>query len=81
MIRFHRNRLNSDLQTLVQTNLQSIQDNESLNNFVGSPEATEMTNKILELRDSVYDSMKFLTDNNRLGSNSDIVYLVNKVQI
>lgn len=73
--------LKTDLETLVQQNLQDIQSNEDLYNYLNTPEATDLTSKILELRDKVYDSLKFLTDNNRLGSNNDIVYIVNKVQI
>ena len=75
------NQINSDLRTLVSDNLNSINTNEQLSNFLNSSESTDLSNKILELRDKVYDSIKFLSDNQRLGRNEDIVYLVSKVQI
>lgn len=75
------NNINSELQTLVQENLNNIQSNEDLYDFLNTPDATNLNSKIIELRDTVYNSVKFLADNHRLGSNNDIIYLVNKVQL
>lgn len=77
----HLNQLTIDLQTIVEQNKIAMQSNEELNTFLNTVEAQDLSTKIVELRDSVYLSLKFLTDNHRLGSNNDMVYIVNKVQI
>lgn len=71
----------ADLEALVAQNLISIQNNGELNSLLQSEPATSLSNNILELRDDVYNALKFLSDNGRLGSNNDILFEIDMTQI
>lgn len=73
--------LSSDLQSLVADNANKIQANQNLMNVITSQPSVSLSNKIVELRNNVYSSIKFLADNHRFGSNTDIVYVMSKVQL
>lgn len=73
--------LHSQIQTIVTVNKELTHQNNDLHTLLESQPAKDLSDKILELRDTTYASLKFLTDNNRFGTNQDLVYIVNKVRI
>jgi uncharacterized HAD superfamily protein len=71
----------AELESLVVSNASALKQNHSLKDFVYSAPVQELSNKILELRNLTYDSIKLLSSNGRFGTNKDTVYMINKVQL
>lgn len=75
------NDMKDDLANVIQSNQQSIQDNQELHTLLNSPPAVDVSNKILELKCKINESLQLLIDNNRLGSNYDTIYLINRTSL
>lgn len=73
--------LKNSLVETVNYNKLQLTNNHDLYSLVTSQPATDLSNKIASLKNTIYDSIQFLVSNNRYGPNSDIVYLINKVSL
>ncbi len=73
--------LQSQLMTYIAQNKALLTSNTNLHNLLQSQAAVSLTSNILKLRDIIYDSIKYLVDNNRYGANNDIVYLISRTKL
>jgi len=77
----HIKTLRSNLETQIIVNKNNISANDNLNNLLNTTEAQTLTNNILELRNEVYESLRFLSSTNRLGDNNDVIYVISKTAL
>lgn len=74
-------KLNTNLQTILTSNNTAITNNTDLHNILISQPALNVSNEIIQLRDTIYSTLQFLANNNRLGTNNNVIYVINKTQI
>lgn len=73
--------LSSNLRSVFSSNQSAMQSNERLHDLLVSQPAVSVSNEITQLRDTIYSSLEFLVNNNRISKNDNIVYVVNKTQL
>lgn len=70
--------LNTNLKNIVASNQATILENNQLNSLLTSQQAQTLSNNIIQLRNTIYDSIEYLTSNQRMKTGQDVIYLINR---